>query len=115
MQLAKPLSEKYLIEAAFQKFNNLHVSGDPRIENNDSNTIYISNTASKYVFILTRSNNNISVEFTWLSPPRNNLPITNEMLECVIDHFGTAIYGKQVFGFKELKKGDQIYPTDIND
>ena len=70
MQLAKQLSEKYVIEATFQKFSNLHVSGNPRIENKDSNAIYISNTASKYVCTLTESNNNISVEFTWLSQPK---------------------------------------------
>ena len=114
MQLAKQLSEKYVIEAAVQKFMNSHASGDSRIVNNDSNTVYISITASKYVFILTKTNNNISVDFTWLSQPKNILPVTNEILECLIDHFGTTIYGHQVYGFTELKKENKsIVQTSI--
>ena len=108
IQLAKQLSEKYHIETAFQKFNNLHVSGNPRIEHNDPHTIYISNTASKYVFILTKSNNNISVEFIWLTQPKNTVPVTNEILKCMIDHIGTANYGKKIISFTELRKGEQI-------
>ena len=114
MQLAKQLSEKYLIEAAFQKFNNLRVSSDPRIVNNVSNTVYISNTASKYVFTLTESNNNISVEFTWLTQTKSTVPVTNEILKSMINHFGTAIYGRKIISFTELKKGEQIYCTDVN-
>ena len=76
--------------------------------------MYISITASKYVFTLTESNNNISVEFTWLSQPKNTVPLTNEILKSMIDHIGTSIYSKKILSFTELRQGEQIYCTDVN-
>ena len=114
LQLAKRLSEKYLIETAFQKFNNVNISDIDMGKNKDYDDIFISSTASKYDFTVTETNKNVSVEFKWLTQPKNIVPVTDAILDCMIKHFGKDIYGKHLHGFTELTKGEQIYRSDAN-
>ena len=114
IQLTKQLSEKYLIETVFQKCNMSNVSQYGTVGNIDSDIIQISNTGSKYVFTLNESNNSISVEFKWLTSSKNICPVTKAITECIVGHFGGAIYGKQLYGFTELKKGVHLYQSDVN-
>lgn len=115
LQLAIRLSEKWLINSAFQKVNNVNDDMPPKVTSiTETSDFCIGSLGSKYIFTLTESNSNVTVEFDHHTHAKNITPITNAVLECIIDHFGTDIYGKQLYGFTEMKNGNNIYCADVN-
>ena len=114
LQLAKRLSEKYLIETAFQKFNMNDANYQETATKSNMKDIFASNTGSKYVFTISETGDNISVSFKWLKSPKQICPVTKAITRCILNHFGEDIKGKQIYGLTELKKGDKIYRSDAD-
>ena len=78
------------------------------------NDSFVSSTGSKYVFTISETGDNISAGFKWLTSPKQICPVTKAITECILDHFGDAIKGKQMYGFTELKKEGKMYRSDVN-
>lgn len=114
MQLAKRLSEKYLIEQAYHKFTNCSIDADFSSLPIVSDKCVPNSTSGRYSFSLEKTATNVQVEFQWISRSDKGTPLTQTALNAIVHHFGEEIYNVKMKGFTELKSGNKLYRADIN-
>lgn len=114
IQLAKQMSDKLLINNAYQMICNQEKI-EQTLSVNNTNEIHVTNLATKYHFKLTQKNNgNIGVDFKWQTTTKKEIPINNEMLPCLIKQFNNNIFDRDIEGFTEIKHNHIIYRADPN-
>ena len=57
---------------------------------------------------------NVHAEFEWKSRSKKGSPLSTPILQCLIDHFGDAIYDQAVTGYTELNIGEYLYRSDVD-
>ncbi|HEY9299394.1 MAG TPA: hypothetical protein VIQ31_24145, partial [Phormidium sp.] len=114
MQLAKRLSEKYLIDQAYHKLTNSSINATYEHQPNCGKTCELNSTSSRYSFCIERTDTNVQVEFQWLSRSDKGTPLNQTIVNALVNHFGEDIYNVKIKGYTELKSGKELYQADVN-
>ena len=73
----------------------------------------VSNNSKKFLFSLHKTQTNqVKVNYEWLLRSKKSLPMSSQCLQAIIDFFGDDIYDKNVYGYTEVIKGDNLYRVD---
>ena len=86
IQLAKRMSEQLLIQNAYQKKSNLETAKSYNMDQ-ELYEVYVTITASKILnYTNKKTNDNIGVDFKWMTCINKGLPINDDMSHCHIRH-----------------------------
>lgn len=101
-----------MIEEAYHKLIPSTNSTLPKNKIVDTDVICPSSTSRKFLFTICETAKGISVHFEWISKSKHLNPLNVHIINALVDHFGNAIYRKEMIGYTELKHGKRIYQVD---
>ena len=73
LQLGQRLSDKYVINATYNKFVTDKGFDHNAPKSLNCDTMKVSSQAGKYLFVLCQESNQVTAEFNWLSSTKKNV------------------------------------------
>lgn len=113
-QLGLRLTDKYMINAAYNKINSPDVIlvCDESLTTNESTTILPH--ACKFSFKINQLNDTMHVEYNWSSKTKSKIPLSHGIIESIIQQFPDQAFNQTVFCYTEMKIGENMYRVDLD-
>ena len=113
-QLGLRLSDKYMINAAYNKINPPKETSESESSLASNESVTISRNSCKYNFKIKDLHDNIYVELNWPTKKNTQTPLSFNIIQTIIDHFPMNCYDQNIWCYIELKINETIYCADNN-
>ena len=113
-QLGLRLTDKYMINAAYNKINPPDVQFDCELSIETNKSASVSQHACKFSLRIHRQIDEICANYTWSSKSKSKTPLSTTIIDCIIDHFPAKAFEKQLYCFTEMRMVDNTYRVDLD-